>query len=76
MCLKIQYFYCSDWLNCSNLKTNYQPYFTDRQWNLEIFDETDFLAMIIRKPNICTILQKLVFKIDSDYLGIIWYLDY
>jgi hypothetical protein len=55
------------------IEPNYQAPFTVRKSNLKIFVEPDLLATIVRKPNICTILQKLFLKkkIDNDYLEII-----
>jgi hypothetical protein len=39
------------------IEPNYQAYYTVRKSNLKIFVEPDLLATIVRKPNICTILQ-------------------
>jgi hypothetical protein len=66
-------------LGVKKIEPNYQAYFTVRKSNLKIFVKPDLLATIIRKPNICTILQKLFFnflififlKIENDYLEII-----
>jgi hypothetical protein len=44
------------------IEPNYQASFTVRKSNLKIFVEPDLLATIVRKPNICKILQKLFLK--------------